>query len=120
MGKTSKHAAEKQKSGKGMKIIIFLIIFIIIVVGASFAWYNISLSGTGTSSETASFEIEMGSGPNKIASILKKNDVIRSELAFKLYVKMNNITNFQAGKYTITKDMKVPEIVNSLQKRNFI
>ena len=120
MGRTSKHAMEKQKSGKGIKILIFLVIFVIIVAAGSFMWYNICLSGTGTSDETVSLEIEMGSGPNKIASILKKNGVIRSEFAFKLYVKLNNISNFQAGKYTITKDMTVPEIATSLQKRNII
>jgi len=115
MGK-SKHAMEKPKSGKGIKFLIFLIIFVIIVAGGSFMWYNMCLSPIGGDSQSVGLEIEMGSGPNKIAGILKEKGLIRSELAFKLYVKLNNITNFKAGNYTITKDMAVPEIVNSLQK----
>lgn len=117
MGRRSKHAIEKKKSGKGIKFFIFLILFVLIVAGLSFVWYNRCLSGTGTSSEKVSFEIGLGSGTNKIASVLKEKGIIRSEFAFKLYVKLNNVSNFQAGNYTITKDMTVPEIVESLQKR---
>lgn len=111
----SKHAAEKTGGGKLKKVIIFGLIFIILVVVSTYFWYNSSLSGTGTKDESVSFEIGMGSGINKIASILKENDVIKSEFAFKLYTKLNNVSNFQAGKYTLTKDMTVPEIVKSLQ-----
>jgi len=111
----SKHAAEKTGGGKLKKVIIFGLIFIVLVVALTYFWYNSSLSGTGTKDESVSFEIGMGSGPNKIASILKENDVIKSEFAFKLYTKLNNVSNFQAGKYTLTKDMTVPEIVKSLQ-----
>ncbi|MCI8396359.1 MAG: endolytic transglycosylase MltG [Clostridia bacterium] len=111
----SKHAEDGKKSGGFLKFLIFAIIFIIIVAISTFVWYNISLSGTGTSEEQVSFEIGLGSGTSKIADILKEKGVIRSTTAFKLYVKLNNISNFQAGNYTITKDMGVPEIANALQ-----
>lgn len=112
----SKHA-EESKGGSGFgKFILVLFILIIIVLLGLGAWYFISLSGTGTSEEEVSFEIGLGSGTDKIATILKENDVIRSKEAFKIYVKLNKVSNFQAGKYTLTKDMKVPEIVEALQK----
>ncbi len=111
----NKHAENGGKKHTFLKFIIIAIIFIIIVVIGTFMWYNISLSGTGTSEEEVTFEIGLGTGTSKIAAILKENGVIRNELAFKLYVKMNNISNFQAGNYTITKDMGVPEIAKSLQ-----
>lgn len=111
----NKHAEEGEKKHTFLKFIIVAIIFIIIVAIGTFMWYNISLSAVGTSEEKVTFEIGLGSGTSKIAGILKENGVIRSELAFKLYVRMNNISNFQAGSYTITKDMGVPEIAKSLQ-----
>lgn len=111
----SKHAEEKTGGGKLKKILIFGLIFIVLVVVGTYIWYNSSLSGTGTKEDSVSFEIGMGSGTNKIASVLKENDMIKSEFAFKLYTKLNNVSNFQAGKYTLTKDMTVPEIVKSLQ-----
>lgn len=115
----SKHEAEKPKGGSSKKFgsFILILLLLIIVTGLGlFLWYNISLSGTGKSTEEVTFEISLGSGTDTIATILKDNDVIRSKEAFKIYVKLNNISNFKAGKYTITKDMKVPEIAEALQK----
>ena len=111
----NRHADTSKKSGRAKKIIIAVILLIFIIVILGILWYNISLSGTGTSEEEVSIEIPMGSGTNKIADILKENNLIKSEVAFKLYVKLNNVSSFQAGKYTITKDMKVSDIVEALQ-----
>ena len=49
------------------------------------------------------------------ANILKENDLIKNVLAFKIYVKLNDVSSFQAGKYELTKNMSVPEIVEALQ-----
>lgn len=112
----SKHAEENKGRNKFGKFMIILLILIIIAILGAGLWYFISLSATGTSNEEVSFEIGLGSGTDKIATILKENDIIRSKEAFKIYVKLNKVSNFQAGKYTLTKDMKVPEIVEALQK----
>ena len=111
----AKHAVNDEKPKKSKKFLLIFIMLIIIIAIAAIAWYNISLTGTGTSDEKVSFEIPLGSGTDKIASVLKQKDVIKDEFAFKLYVKLNGISNFQAGTYTITKDMSVPEIAKTLQ-----
>lgn len=111
----NKHAADNGKAGIFGKLVIITLLFIIIVVISTFIWYNSALSGPGSESEEVTFEISLGSGTSKIASILKENGVIKSEFAFKLYAKLNGVSNFQAGKYTITKNMSVPEIAKSLQ-----
>lgn len=36
-------------------------------------------------------------------------------MAFKLYVKLNKVTNFQAGKYYLKQNMNVKEITQMLQ-----
>lgn len=41
--------------------------------------------------------------------------MIKSELAFKIYVKLNNVSDFKAGKYTLSKDMTVSQIAESLK-----
>ena len=112
----SKHALDEGKPKVFGKIVIGFILIIIIVAVSAVVWYNMSLSGTGTSEEQVTFEIALGSGKDKIASTLKENGVIKNELAFKIYIKLNNISNFQAGTYTITKNMTVPEIAEALQK----
>ena len=106
---------EEKRKGNLLKVIIGIIILIVVIAIGAILWYNISLSGTGTSEESVKIEIELGSGPSKIAKILKENDLIKSEEAFKIYVKLNNISTFQAGAYTLTKDMSVQEIVEALQ-----
>ncbi len=111
----SRHSSENPSKHGFLKILIIVIIFLAIVCTATVIWYNTSLSGTGSKEEKAEFVIEMGSGTDKIANILEENGVIKSKLAFKLYVKLNNISNFKAGSYTITKDMSVPEIATTLQ-----
>lgn len=115
----SKHEEENtEKVGEKKlgKVVLILLLLIVIAGLGTFLWYNISLGETGKSNEQATFEIPMGSGADSIANILKDNNVIKSKLAFKVYVKLNNISNFKAGKYTITKDMDVPEIAEALQK----
>ena len=113
--KENKHSEDTKKHGTFGKILLIFIFLIIILAISVVLWYNMSLSGTGTSDEGVSLEIPLGSGSSTIAKLLKENDLIKSEAAFKLYVKLNNVSNFQAGNYTLTKDMKVPEIIENLQ-----
>lgn len=113
--KRSKHSEKSSKGKKVMIVVIALLIIIIAMVISAIVRYNICLSGTGSSEEKVQIDIAMGSGTSKIASILKENDMIKSELAFKIYVKLNNISSFQAGSYTLTKDMTVPDIIETLQ-----
>lgn len=111
----NKHADTEKKSGMLKKTILGAVIFIVLVVIFTIVWYNISLSGTGTAEEEVKIEIAMGSGTSKVANILKENGIIRSKEAFKLYVKLNNVKSLQAGSYTLTKDMTVPQIVEALK-----
>ena len=104
------------KNNKLMTIIIGVVAAIVVIIIAMVVWYNISLGGTGKEDEEVKIEIAMGSGTNKIASILKENDLIKSELAFKIYAKLNNVNTFQAGKYTLTKNLNVSQIVEALQE----
>ena len=112
---TNRHGETEKKSSMLKIIIIAVIILLVFVAISSILWYNISLSGTGTSEDKVALEIPLGSGVNKIATLLKENDLIKSTASFKIYVKLNNITNFQAGSYNLTKDMSVSEIAQSLQ-----
>ena len=101
------------------KVIIILSIIvaiIIIVIGSAFAWYNISLGPVNKDDITSyNLEIPMGSGSSTIAKKLKNEGLIKNEIAFKIYVKLNKISNFQAGTYNLTKNLSVKEIAEILQ-----
>ena len=97
-------------------IVSIIVALIIIVIGSVFTWYNISLSPVNKDDITPyNLEIPMGSGSYTIAKKLKSEGLIKNELAFKIYVKLNKISNFQAGTYNLTKNLSVKEIVEILQ-----
>lgn len=104
---------EKSKKAKYI-IIVIVLLFAAIVIGA-ILWYNISLGPVSKNSEQIKVNIQMGSNSNIIARNLKEKDLIKSVNAFKIYIKLNNISNFQAGEYTLNKNMDIKQIVESLQ-----
>ena len=96
--------------------ISIIAIILIILVAFPLIWYN---SSTGAVNRKNDDEIEitipLGTGKEEIADILKENSLIRSKLAFKIYIKLNNVSNFQAGTYYLKKSMNLKEICNMLQ-----
>lgn len=105
----------EEKNIKKIKIIIAaFIIFAVIIIGTIIC-YQHSLTGTGTQQEKVTVEIPLGSSGDEIASILKEKDLIQNALTFKLYLKLNHISSFQAGTYELSKNLTVAEIIETLQ-----
>lgn len=98
-----------------MKKIIIVIIAILVLAGLTLGAYNILMMPVSKNIEEKEITIPMGSGSTQIAKILKSNNLIKNELAFKIYVKLNKITNFQAGTYYLKESMNVKEITGMLQ-----
>jgi len=97
------------------KILIIIVVLIILLTGGAWITYQ-SLTGA-VSDEEAEKEIviPLGSSANSIATILKENHLIKSEIAFKIYVKLNKISDFQAGTYYLKESMNLKEITEMLQ-----
>ncbi len=101
---------------KKVAIIVGILIAIIVAILAVFMWYNTSISPVNQDDNTSyKIEISMGSGYATIAQKLENEGLIKSALAFKIYVKLNNVTNFQAGTYNLAKNLSVEEITEILQ-----
>lgn len=98
---------------KNKIIIIFAIIILIIIV--SLIWYFISIAHVSKDTAETEVTIPLGSGTDKIAEILKENKLIKSKIALKIYVKLNKISNFQAGTYYLNQNMNIKEITEVLQ-----
>ena len=97
-------------------IIAILVAIIVLAILAVFVWYNVSLSPVNEDDNTSyNIEISMGSGSSAIAQKLENEGLIKSALAFKIYVKLNQISNFQAGTYNLAKNLSVEEITEILQ-----
>lgn len=97
------------------KIIICVVAIILLLTIIGLIWYVASTSKVSRKDDEIEVTIPLGSGTNKIAEILKENKLIKSKMAFKLYVKLNKVTNFQAGKYYLKQNMNVKEITQMLQ-----
>ena len=95
---------------------IFLGVIIIAVLIFSLIWYTSSISAKSKKNDNEiQIIIPLGSTSDKIANILKENDIIKSEIAFKIYVKLNKISDFQAGTYYLKQSMNLKEITEALK-----
>ena len=96
------------------------IAFIVLVFSIGifiFSIYHYAFSGTSNEEILETVVIEPGS-ISSIATSLKEKKFIRSELAFKVYVKLANKNNLKAGTYSLSKDMGLIEVVNILEEGN--
>lgn len=96
------------------KLKIGLIVVIILVLGGIIA-YTSMFTKVSSSYDEIQVEIPLGTGSSGIAKILKENDLIKSEIGFKIYIKLKNINDFQAGTYNLRQNMSLKEIAESLQ-----
>lgn len=94
-----------------MKKIVIIIAIILIAIGV----YMVLTMPVSKNNEEKEIVIPLGSGSSKIAQILKENNLIKSENVFKIYVKLNKITNFQAGTYYLKEGMNLKEITDTLK-----
>ena len=98
------------------KLVLISIVAVILLVLCSGVWYFVSISPANKKSdEEIEVTIPLGSGASKIAEILKDNKIIKSKTAFKLYVKINHVSDFQAGTYYLKQNMNVKEITEMLK-----
>lgn len=92
-------------------IVIGILIIIIICLGT----YKILTMPVSNDISEKEIVITGGSGAIRIAKILKDNNLIRNELAFRIYVKINKISNFMEGTYYLKESMSLKEITDMLQ-----
>ena len=105
-----------KKSKKGFKIfILFFIILIILIFIASILIYRMQISAIDENNEEKiKFIVEEGDTSDEISKTLLDAGLIRNELIFKIYLKINNINHFTEGKYKATKKDDLKEIVNMI------
>ena len=95
------------------KIIVFFILFLILFFSFYFfIWQGIYTPVSPGSKREVFFEIKKGEGGNEISFNLKKENLIRSRISFRLYILFKGYSRrLQAGQYLLSSSMPVPEIV---------
>ena len=97
------------------KIISITAIVVVILVLCPIIWYNLSIRPLSSTSNKVPVKIDIGSGTTSIAVLLKDKGVIKSDLAFRIYIKLNKIDGLQAGDYTLDSNNSVTEIISVLK-----
>lgn len=65
--------------------------------------------------KTVKIEVPIGSSTTSIGKLLKEKGIIKNATVFKYYVKLNNVSGFQAGVYDMAPSMTLNEISKTLQ-----
>ena len=104
---------KKKKLKKKVKFLLFLIFILVILYGV-YQTYNYLLSSPNKESGIIEFTVDDGSSVYSVGTKLKKEGIIRSEFAYKIYVKLKNINSYKAGIYIIDKSYNTTDIVSLL------
>lgn len=103
-------------------IVAVLVLLIIIAGSCAVIWYKSNLSAIigvkcSDNCEVIKFTVPEGSGASSIADSLEKAGVIKSALAFKIYLNLEaDNKKIMPGEYEFKKDMSVKDIVKQLNE----
>ena len=105
----------KKRKIKKIPIIItsFLLLIIIGCIVVVSMYFN-GIKSVSKKSVEVTFTVNENETYSTLADDLKKSDLIKSELWYKIYIKLNKPSNLQKGVYTLNKNMSVKEILKVL------
>ena len=97
-----------KKKGSFRFGLILLLLLVVSLGGVLF--YNSQLKPVSSQSEEVSFTIDQGESFNHVLSRLHEEQIIRSDWASKISIKLAKLTNIKAGTYTLDKSWEVQKI----------
>ena len=98
-----------------MKKLLALIIIFLVMLFVARGWWNSQLSAVSSDKSEKTVIIAKGKSVPDIADQLKKEELIRSPLAFRLYTRQKGLsTSLAAGTFKISPSQTIPEIVEVL------
>ncbi len=99
------------------KVLLFLFVLIVLACGGAYFGYNYLISAPSKEKETVNIYVDEGSSYSSIGKMLEDNKLIRSELAYKIYLKLNPVNeNLEYGDYIISTNLSVKEVIDVLKK----
>lgn len=101
-----------------MKKAVIGIVFIVVVTFLIRFIWSLQISPVSSSEDSKIFVVEKGENFSSISKRLKKENLIKSELAFKILGKQTNLDNqIQAGTFRLSPSQASEEILKTLTER---
>ena len=102
-----------------LRLVFALLILLISVALATVITTAVfDITGFNRNNEAADVVIPKGADTDKVASILKEEGMIQSEMWFRLYCRVMNVDNkWQAGSFSLQADMGFPTLINTMQAK---
>lgn len=98
-----------------MKKPIILLVILIMAFFIGKGWWNSQFEAVSNDKSEKVFVVAKGEGISQIADKLKKDNLIRSTFAFKLYTKQQNLDfKIQPGTFKLSESMSVATIATTL------
>ncbi len=104
----------KRKLNKKGIFVVSLFLFFVFLVLITVFIYFCKLKPVSKNNSIVEFRIENGDTYSSISKKLESLNLIRSGLAYKIYIKIHNPGTLKKGIYELREDMSVKEIVNAL------
>jgi UPF0755 protein len=106
----------KMVKGIFFGFLFFIILLIVCGIGA-FTWWNTQISAPGVSDVKKSVVITKGSSGETIGKKLHDAGVIKNELAFKIYLRLKNLSGkLPVGEFEIPQNLSLKDVVALIQK----
>ena len=110
----AKKKPKTKKKRRLLKAAMILFGICVAVIIAAVSWYLYALTPLTKADNYAVMSVKSGSGTQQIADALEQKNLIRSGLAFSLYVRLNGINNLQAGDYRLSSKQSTSEIAQTI------
>lgn len=112
----TKSSAKSTVRAIAITVLVVLVVFIAVASGGVI-WYKQNLKPLADDDTEIGFAVSEGSPTTAIAQNLEEKGIIRSSVAFRLYMKLEaKDKNLKTGSYTLKKNMSVSDIVEVLNK----
>ena len=97
-----------------LAIIIFFLFLLVCAFAGIYLFYTTNIKSVSKESEKVTFTVASGSTYSSLATSLKESNLIKSEFAYKIYLKLNEVKPLQAGTYALNRNMSVKQILEVL------
>ena len=111
----AKVARKPKKKKSGLLITLIIIVVILLIAVAGLGWYSANLKPSSDFKQEKLIEVKEGSYLTDVGKLFAEEGIIKSPLAFKIYTRLNKVKPLQAGRYGVSPDMSLKEIITMME-----